>query len=151
MGNFDFKFKRGTEVSTHISRFRQILKYTKCLPGVDNVQIFNCKMIIFDSFPKTWKEAFLNKGTINFNECKLVNILQHMDQSAMIVANNDEKNKQDNKNKSDRGWRSNMNKEKRDNGDYDGRSRGQGRGQGGYNHNNNGRRGRVNYNGGRGG
>ena len=28
IGNFDFKFKRGTEVSAHMSRFRQILKYT---------------------------------------------------------------------------------------------------------------------------
>ena len=28
MGNFDFKFKRGTEVAAHMSRFRQIFKYT---------------------------------------------------------------------------------------------------------------------------
>ena len=93
MGNFDFKFKRGIEVSTHISRFRQILKYTKRLPGVDTGQMFNCKMIIFDSFPKAWNEAFLNKGTGNFDECKLVNILRHMDQSTTIAANNDKKNK----------------------------------------------------------
>ena len=61
MNNFDFKFKRGTEVSTHISRFRQILKYAERLPGMDSVQLFDSKMITFDSFPKSWKESFLNK------------------------------------------------------------------------------------------
>ena len=56
MGNFDFKFKRGPEVSTRISRFRQILEYAKRLPGVDTVQMFNCEITIFDFFPKARKE-----------------------------------------------------------------------------------------------
>ena len=121
-GNLCFKFKRGIEVSTHISRFRQILKYhAERLPGTDTVQLFDSTMIIFESIPKSWKESFLNKGTGNFDECKLVNIQQYMDQSAIIAANNDMKYKQDNKNKSDngkhggRGWRSHRNREEREN------------------------------------
>ena len=93
MGNFDFKFKRGTEVSTHISRFRQILKYMERFPGTDTVQLFNSKMIIFDFFPKAWEESFLNKGTGDFDTCKLVDILQHMDQAATTAVDNDENNK----------------------------------------------------------
>ena len=103
MANFEFKFKRGTEVPAHISRFRQIRKYTKHLPGSDSVQAFDSKMIIFDSFPKAWKEDFLVKETSNFDEYKLVDILQHMDQAATIAANKDMKNTQENKNKFDNG------------------------------------------------
>ena len=55
MGNFDFKFKKGTEISVHMSRLRQILKHTDRLPGSDTLQPFNSKLIIFDSFPKAWK------------------------------------------------------------------------------------------------
>ena len=118
MGNFDFQFKRGTGVSAHISRFQQILKYTERLPGTDTVQVFNSNMIIFDSFPKAWKESFLNKRTGNFDTYKLVDILQHMNQAATTSVYNNEENRRDNNNKSDngkrggRGWRSNMNKEK---------------------------------------
>ena len=60
----------------------------------------------------------MNKGTGNFDTCKLVNILQHMDQAATTSTNNDEKNKRDNENESNdgkgggRGWCSNRNKEK---------------------------------------
>ena len=60
-------------------------------------------MIIFDSFPKAWKEAFKVKGTSYFEECKLVDILQHADQAAAIATNKGMKNKQENKNKSDNG------------------------------------------------
>ena len=104
MGNFDFRFKRGTEVAAHMTRFRHILNYTGRLPDSDMLQPFNSKIIIFDSFPKAWKESFLNKDTGNFDTCKLMDILQHMDQAAATAANNDEKNKKDNK-KQDNGRR----------------------------------------------
>ena len=139
-----------------MSRFRQILKYTDQLPWSDTIQPFDSMLIIFDLFSKAWKELLLNKGFYIFDTCKLVDIIQHMDQSAVIATSNDKKSKQDNKKKSDnvkhggRGWRSNRNKEKRENGGFGGIGRGGGRGQGGYNHNNNGGRGRGNYNGGRG-
>ena len=79
MSNFDFKFKRGTEVSAHMSKFRQILKYTDQLPGSNTIQPFDRKLIIPDSFPEAWKESFLSKGPYIFDTCKLVDILQHMD------------------------------------------------------------------------
>ena len=93
-GNFDFKFKRETEVSAHMSWFQQFLKYTEQLPGTDTVQVFNSKMIMFDSFPKAWKESFLNKGTNIFDTCKLIDIPQQMDQAATTSANNDKKTKE---------------------------------------------------------
>ena len=80
-----------------MTRFCQIPKYTDQLPGSDEVQLFNSKVITFDSFPKAWEQFFLDKGNGNFDTCKLVDLLQHMDQLAANPANNDEKNKKDNK------------------------------------------------------
>ena len=71
--------------------------YTERLPGMDTVQNCHSKIIMFDSFPKMWKQSFMNKGNGNFDICKLVNILQDMDGLAVSSANNDEKNKKDNK------------------------------------------------------
>ena len=52
MANYELKFKRGTEVTAHMTRFRTILKYTNRFPGNDSVQAFDSKLITFDSFPK---------------------------------------------------------------------------------------------------
>ena len=105
MANYEFKFKRGTEVAAHMTQFHNFLKYTERLPGEDTVQNFESKMITFDSFPKAWKQSFLNKGNGLFDACTLVNIFQHMVGLAVSSANNDEKNKKDKKNNDGNGQR----------------------------------------------
>jgi len=141
MAGLEFKFKRGVNVAEHITRLRQILKYTDRLPGRDAVQPFDSKMIIFETFPIAWKQTFLDKSIDSFDSCRIIDIIQHMDQSATKAAYNDQKNKKDTKNKQNngrrggRGWRSQRNRDRNDNGGtFGGRNRGGrggGRGRGG--------------------
>ena len=86
-------FKRGADVAEHITWLRQILKYADQHPGRDTVQLFDSKMIISETSPTTWKQTFFDKSIDSFNSCRMVDIIQHMDQSATKVAYNDEKNK----------------------------------------------------------
>ena len=110
------------------------------------VQPFDSKMIISETFPTAWKQTFLDKSIDSFDSCRIVNIIQHMNQLATKAAYNDQKNKRKKKNKQNngqrgvRGWKSQRNRDRTDNGGtFGGRGiGGRGRGRGGYNHNNNG-------------
>ena len=74
MANYKFKFKRGTGVAAHMTRFFAILKYTDRLSGDDFVQDFDSKLLTFNSFPKAWKLSFLAQRPQIFDSCKPVNI-----------------------------------------------------------------------------
>ena len=100
MDNYEFKFKRGTEVAAYMAQFHTLLKYTNRLLGNDYVQNFESKVIMFGSFPKASQISFLYQGSGVFDSCKLVDIYQHMDNLALSLTTNDEKN---NKNKHDNG------------------------------------------------
>ena len=49
-----FKFKKGANVADHISCLCTIVTYTIRLPGIDTINDFKTRLLIFKTFPKAW-------------------------------------------------------------------------------------------------